>query len=254
MQKPLAPSPAPGTGPTPAKKPTRRCAEVCLELLCVECVRLFHDKQSGPAAAAALEAIGYRVGQQLVERYTRDKPLLGDTLEIIKFVCKDFWQALFKKQVDNLKTNHRGVYVLQRTSYCPPPSPCPHPDMYPNTPSRHLAASRSRAAATPFLCPHADTYPNTRPAPPVHPPPRQGVYVLQDNGFRWLQRLAGPPPPGAGAGADPGREEAARQLALRYLHLPCGLVRGALGHLGVACTVEADPKQLPSCTFTVRIT
>ncbi len=40
-------------------------------------------------------------------RYTRDKPRLGDTLEIIKFVCKDFWQALFKKQVDNLKTNHR---------------------------------------------------------------------------------------------------------------------------------------------------
>ena len=42
-----------------------------------------------------------------LRRYTRDKPRLGDTLEIIKFVCKDFWQALFKKQVDNLKTNHR---------------------------------------------------------------------------------------------------------------------------------------------------
>jgi hypothetical protein len=25
----------------------------------------------------------------------------------MKFLCKDFWQALFKKQVDNLKTNHR---------------------------------------------------------------------------------------------------------------------------------------------------
>jgi hypothetical protein len=40
-------------------------------------------------------------------RYTRDRPRLGDTLEVIKFVCKDFWQAVFKKQVDNLKTNHR---------------------------------------------------------------------------------------------------------------------------------------------------
>ncbi|PNH09730.1 Trafficking protein particle complex subunit 6B [Tetrabaena socialis] len=155
-------------------------------MLCAEAVRVFHDRQSGPAAAAALEAVGFRVGQQLAERYTRDRPRLGDTLEVIKFVCKDFWQALFKKQVDNLKTNHRGVYVLQ------------------------------------------------------------------DNGFRWLQRLS-PPSALAAAGADPAREEAARQLALSYLHLPCGIVRGALSHLGVACTVEADPKQLPSCTFTVRI-
>ena len=41
---------------------------MCLELLCAESVRLFHAKQSGPAAAAALEAVGYRVGQQLAER------------------------------------------------------------------------------------------------------------------------------------------------------------------------------------------
>jgi hypothetical protein len=42
-----------------------------------------------------------------VFRYSRDKARLGDTLEVMKFLCKDFWQALFKKQVDNLKTNHR---------------------------------------------------------------------------------------------------------------------------------------------------
>lgn len=40
-------------------------------------------------------------------RYSKDKPRMGDTLEIIKFLCKDFWQAAFRKQVDNLKTNHR---------------------------------------------------------------------------------------------------------------------------------------------------
>ncbi len=40
-------------------------------------------------------------------RYSKDKPRLGDTLEVIKFVCKDFWQSVFRKQVDNLKTNHR---------------------------------------------------------------------------------------------------------------------------------------------------
>ena len=32
---------------------------------------------------------------------------MGDALEIIKFMCKEFWLAVFKKQVDNLRTNHR---------------------------------------------------------------------------------------------------------------------------------------------------
>lgn len=45
--------------------------------------------------------------------YSRDKPRLGDTLDVIKFVCKDFWLAVFKKQVDNLKTNHR-VRAVQK--------------------------------------------------------------------------------------------------------------------------------------------
>lgn len=43
----------------------------------------------------------------LLGRYSKDKARLGDTLEVIKFICKDFWLAVFKKQVDNLKTNHR---------------------------------------------------------------------------------------------------------------------------------------------------
>lgn len=38
---------------------------------------------------------------------------LPDQLEIFKFICKEFWSYLFKRQVDNLKTNHRGVYVMQ---------------------------------------------------------------------------------------------------------------------------------------------
>jgi hypothetical protein len=54
-----------------------------------------------------------------LNRYSRDKPRLGDTLEVIKFICKDFWQAVFKKQVDNLKTNHRvgvGAVAMHKGS------------------------------------------------------------------------------------------------------------------------------------------
>lgn len=61
----------------------------------------------------SLEAIGVEIGRRLAERHTRDRMLAkGDHLEAIKFICKDFWLAVFKKQIDNLRTNHRGVFVL----------------------------------------------------------------------------------------------------------------------------------------------
>lgn len=40
-------------------------------------------------------------------RITKDRPRFLDNLDVVKFICKDFWIALFKKQIDNLKTNHR---------------------------------------------------------------------------------------------------------------------------------------------------
>jgi trafficking protein particle complex subunit 6 len=40
-------------------------------------------------------------------RFARDKPRFTDTLDVIKFICKDIWIMVFKKQIDNLKTNHR---------------------------------------------------------------------------------------------------------------------------------------------------
>lgn len=58
-----------------------------------------------------LDMLGYRVGHGLVERFSRDRPRMNDTLDVIKFVCKDLWTIVFRKQIDNLKTNHR-VCVL----------------------------------------------------------------------------------------------------------------------------------------------
>lgn len=42
-----------------------------------------------------------------------------DTLDVIKFCCKDLWTIVFRKQIDNLKTNHRGVYVLTDNAFRP---------------------------------------------------------------------------------------------------------------------------------------
>jgi hypothetical protein len=59
-----------------------------------------------------LDALGYRVGQGLAEKFSRDKPRFTDTLDAIKFLCKDLWTIVFRKQIDNLKTNHRVRVAL----------------------------------------------------------------------------------------------------------------------------------------------
>ncbi|QIW98365.1 hypothetical protein AMS68_003883 [Peltaster fructicola] len=66
-----------------------------------------------------LDQMGYRVGQGLVERFSVNKPRPQSPLDAIKFICKDLWILLFKKQIDNLKTNHRGVFVLTDNKFPP---------------------------------------------------------------------------------------------------------------------------------------
>ncbi|KAG6873266.1 hypothetical protein C0995_001040 [Termitomyces sp. Mi166 len=71
------------------------------------------------AVRMRLEAIGIHVGGNFTERLCRDRPLFAETLDAIKFICKDIWAAIWEKQVDNLRTNHRGVYVLQDNAFKP---------------------------------------------------------------------------------------------------------------------------------------
>ena len=117
------------------------------------------EEEERDAVFFRLERLGYRVGQGLVERsvfsflpffslslilvcwvsrfqgggvdtwtnanthpprFSRDRPRFNDTLDVIKFLCKDLWQLVFRKQVDNLKTNHR---VGTSSPSHPPPVP-----------------------------------------------------------------------------------------------------------------------------------
>ncbi|KAK3023681.1 hypothetical protein RJ639_043562 [Escallonia herrerae] len=94
----------------------KEVSESCVESLLTEIVSLYGTRfyaNKPELAARRIEAIGYQVGHQLSERYTMERPRFSDHLEAIKFICKDFWSELFKKQIDNLKTNHRGTFVLQ---------------------------------------------------------------------------------------------------------------------------------------------
>jgi hypothetical protein len=67
-------------------------------------------------AYSKIESLGYTVGWRYSERAlvssSSSSSILGDGLEIIKWLCKELWQAMFKKQIDKLQTNYKGVYVL----------------------------------------------------------------------------------------------------------------------------------------------
>ncbi|URE20878.1 transport protein particle component, Bet3 [Musa troglodytarum] len=97
----------------------REVAESCVDGVTIEMVSAYGKRfyaTKPELAARRIEAIGYQVGHPAhreVALYTMERPRFSDHLEAIKFICKDFWSELFKKQIDNLKTNHRGTFVLQ---------------------------------------------------------------------------------------------------------------------------------------------
>jgi len=150
-------------------------AETLFDLLQMEIVNFIHSSKTigKNEANTKLEQMGFRVGQSLVERFTKDSARFKDELDMMKFICKEFWIMLFAKQIDNLRTNH------------------------------------------------------------------QGVYVLNDNCFKLLNRIS-----------------TNRQYVLecqKYVAFPCGLVRGALAGLGVSSFVSADLNEMPTVKFQVEI-
>ncbi|XP_036131434.1 trafficking protein particle complex subunit 6A [Molossus molossus] len=79
------------------------------------------DPDLGPGgqkmSLLVLESIGFRVGQALGERLPREMQAFREELDMLKFLCKDLWVAMFQKQIDSLRTNHQGIYVLQDNSF-----------------------------------------------------------------------------------------------------------------------------------------
>lgn len=77
-------------------------------------------------AAAKMERMGYSVGFRLCERLSQNRTFAATAvgkdaasvaaaaqLEAVKFLCKEIWTEVFRKQIDKLQTNHRGVFVLK---------------------------------------------------------------------------------------------------------------------------------------------
>lgn len=94
-----------------------------LDLLLIEVVPLAErvvselELSSDQDLLYRIEGYGYKVGQGLSEIFTKERARFTEQLDVVKFICKELWMVLYKKQIDNLKTNHRGTYVLIDNSF-----------------------------------------------------------------------------------------------------------------------------------------
>ncbi|CEM17532.1 unnamed protein product [Vitrella brassicaformis CCMP3155] len=71
---------------------------------------------------------------------------------------------------------------------------------------------------------------------------RRGGYVIQDNTLRWLRHM--PPMPDT---APPHKRPMAPVSVI------CGIIRGALTHLGLSASVSASVAEPPCCSFSIKI-
>ncbi|XP_043928697.1 trafficking protein particle complex subunit 6b-like [Protopterus annectens] len=78
-----------------------------------------HNEQEPGKCITILEKMGFRVGQGLIERITKDSPSFKDDLDVMKFICKEFWNNTFRKQIDNLRTNHQISLLATVTTSVP---------------------------------------------------------------------------------------------------------------------------------------
>jgi hypothetical protein len=80
---------------------------------------------NSPNTLSSINSIGYDVGFKtattllLSPNSTSQFHLSNDPLEAMKFICRDVWKGLFGKQMDNLRTNHTGTFVLVDNSPIP---------------------------------------------------------------------------------------------------------------------------------------
>lgn len=70
--------------------------------------------------ALRVDSYGYDLGIRLTEVLmykAASSNRIFDVLEVMKFICRDVWRSLHGKQMDNLRTNHRGTFVLVDSRY-----------------------------------------------------------------------------------------------------------------------------------------
>ena len=169
-----------------------------------------------------LELMGFDVGRRLCERVARTRastsahPFLATNLDCVKFLCRELWECFFGKQVENLKTNRRGTFVLtdQRLLWL-----------------RHLPpASASSAVSS-----------SSSSANSGEPESKGGATDASA---------------GDGSKDGPGKEKKdGSDMYTDALVFPCGLIRGALSALGLETTVSVNVRSgvSPLCFYSLSL-
>lgn len=80
---------------------SKEVSESAFEYLLAEILSLkLQKQQSEDELSIHLEKMGYEVGFRYIEKICPiQKVLSSEHLDIVKFVCKDLWEELFKKKV-----------------------------------------------------------------------------------------------------------------------------------------------------------
>lgn len=100
--------------------------------------------------------IGIRIGTRLVNLliFTNNINLNFkemDLLLIMKFICRDVWKHVFGKQIDNLKTNHRGTFYLTDLDYPLLQSFCIETNTIPSQLNEEFIMNKESKLVEPFL-------------------------------------------------------------------------------------------------------
>lgn len=82
------------------------------------------DEEKHNRVLDRLRNIGFEIGDKITQLLVfSNNPNLQfkdmDLLSVMKFICRDVWRQMFNKQIDNLKTNHRGTFYLFDYDYQP---------------------------------------------------------------------------------------------------------------------------------------
>ncbi len=74
---------------------------------------LFYFQMCNKLGNDKIRRLGMSVGEQLVELNTSQMAPFHDALSCLKWIAKDFWTLLFKKNVTHLKTDRKNTFILE---------------------------------------------------------------------------------------------------------------------------------------------
>ena len=58
------------------------------------------------------EELGFELGRKAIHLVCKkDTTNKKEKIDVIRYICKEFWKFVFKSVVDKVKINHPGIYI-----------------------------------------------------------------------------------------------------------------------------------------------